>query len=141
MESTRRPDGHLALAMGSVTRLGELLDCPALAAYADAKTWFTQRDEIKFLLAEHLKDKPTAHWLAILEPADIWCAEVLDWKRLLAHEGFRVLDMVQRVSRRNGAALDTTRCPIRVDGRILTSPVGAPTVGEHNAPIAREFLS
>jgi CoA:oxalate CoA-transferase len=45
-------DGYLALAMGSVTRLGELLDCQALAEYADPKSWFDRRDEIKRVL-EH----------------------------------------------------------------------------------------
>jgi crotonobetainyl-CoA:carnitine CoA-transferase CaiB-like acyl-CoA transferase len=32
-------DGFLALAMGSVTRLGELLECPPLLEYRDPKTW------------------------------------------------------------------------------------------------------
>ena len=58
----------------------------------------------------------------------------------MAHEGFRVLNMTQKVSRANGASLETTRCPIRVDGKILTSPLGAPKVGEHNAEVRKEFL-
>ena len=133
-------DGHLAVAMGSVTRLGELLGCQPLTTYTDSKTWFTRRDEIKAELARHLKTQSTTHWLAILEPADIWCADVLTWPRLMAHEGFRVLNMTQKVSRANGASLETTRCPIRVDGKILTSPLGAPKVGGHNAQVRREFL-
>jgi hypothetical protein len=44
------------------------------------------------------------------------------------------------VSRANGASLETTRCPIRVDGKILTSSLGAPKVGEHNAEVRKEFL-
>lgn len=134
-------DGYLAVAMGSVVRLGELLGCPPLTAYTDAKTWFTKRDEIKAELARHLKTQTTAHWLAILEPADIWCADVLTWPRLMAHEGFRVLNMTQKVSRANGASLETTRCPIRVDGNLLTSSLGAPKVGEHNAELRKEFLA
>jgi crotonobetainyl-CoA:carnitine CoA-transferase CaiB-like acyl-CoA transferase len=132
-------DGYLALAMGSVPRLGELLGCPALLAYADPKTWFTQRDEIKTILAEHLQTGTTEEWLGILEPADVWCADVFTWPRLLAHDGFKVLDMVQQVSRSNGATLRTTRCPIRIDGALLTSPVGAPKIGEHNQVIAEEY--
>jgi CoA:oxalate CoA-transferase len=134
-------DGYLAVAMGSILRLGELLDCKPLTTYTDQKTWFTKRDEIKAELARLLKTQTTVHWLAILEPADVWCADVLTWPRLLAHEGFRVLNMTQQVSRANGASLLTTRCPIRVDGKILTSPLGAPKVGEHNAEVRKEFLS
>jgi crotonobetainyl-CoA:carnitine CoA-transferase CaiB-like acyl-CoA transferase len=132
-------DGYLALAMGSVTRLGELLGCAPLADFTDPKTWFTKRDEIKALLASHLLAQTTGYWLAILEPADIWCADVLTWKRLREHDAFKALDMVQRVARSNGAALDTTRCPIRVDGELLTSALGAPGVGEHSAQLAEEF--
>ena len=127
--------------MGSVTRLGELLGCQPLTTYADPKTWFTRRDEIKAELARHLRTKSTAHWLSILEPADVWCADVLTWPRLMAHDGFRALNMIQKVSRANGASLETIRCPIRVDGQLLTSPLGAPKVGEHNADVRKEFLS
>lgn len=132
-------DGYLALAMGSVTRLGELLECPPLLRYEDRKTWFTCRDEIKQILADHLCTQTTAHWLAILEPADIWCADVLTWPRLIEHEGYKVLNMTQHVSRENGASLTTTRCPIRIDGEILTSSVGSPKIGEHNASLSAEF--
>ena len=132
-------NGYLALAMSAVPRLGQLLDCPALLEYTDPKTWFTERDTIKAILAEHLLTAPTEHWLHILEPAGIWCSEVLTWSRLLAHDGFKVLNMIQQVSRANGATLTTTRCPIRIDGALLTSPVGAPTIGEHNTSIVQEF--
>ena len=56
-------DGYLALAMGSIPRLGELLELPALGVYTDPKSWFDARDEIKALIAEHLRVKPTKHWL------------------------------------------------------------------------------
>jgi CoA:oxalate CoA-transferase len=52
-------DGFLALAMMPVPRLGELLACFALCTYTEPRTWFEQRDEIKTLLAAHLKMQPT----------------------------------------------------------------------------------
>ncbi len=132
-------DGFLALAMGSVTQLGELLECAPLLAYGDSQTWFSRRDEIKEHLVQHLQARPTADWLNMLEAADYWCADVLTWPRLIEHEAFQVLQMTQTVQRPNGATLETTRCPIRIDGARLTSPIGAPKVGEHNQEIAREF--
>jgi len=132
-------DGYLALAMGSVTRLGELLVCPGLAAYSDPKSWFTRRDEIKRVLVEHLKTQTTAHWLAILEPADIWCSDVFTWDRLIEHKAFRELDMIQEVTSRNGSAMRTTRCPIRIDGEIYKYESGAPLVGQHTAKIIEQF--
>jgi CoA:oxalate CoA-transferase len=135
-------DGYLALAMGSITRLGELLACPALAAYTDPASLFDRRDEIKRILIDHLRTKTTAHWLAILQPADIWCSDVLTWDRLFAHEAFCSLAMVQDVAPREGApasAMRTTRCPIRIDGEVLTSSIPAPRIGEHNRALEIEF--
>jgi CoA:oxalate CoA-transferase len=133
-------DGYLSLAMGSILRLGELLDCPALATYTDPASLFDQRDEIKSILVHHLNHQTTQYWLSILEPADIWCADVLTWDRLFAHEAFKVLDMVQVVDSRSAATMRTTRCPIRIDSEILTSPISAPHIGEHNQLITEEFL-
>ena len=132
-------DGYLALAMGSIVRLGELLECPALTTYTDAASSFDQRDEIKAILVQHLKHKPTGHWLSILEPADVWCADVLTWDRLFAHDAFRALNMVQSVDSRPGAVMRTTRCPIRIDGEIYTSSLAAPRIGEHNQVLTEEF--
>jgi CoA:oxalate CoA-transferase len=135
----RTTDGYLALAMGSVIRLGELLECSSLAIYQDPKTWFTQRDEIKTILVRHLEGKSTQHWLNRLEPADYWCAEVLSWERLRQQEAYQVLDFEQEVRRDNGSVLHTTRCPIRIDGEIYKSGRGAPKVGEHSECLKKEF--
>ena len=132
-------DGHLALAMGSIPVLGELLDCPELLAYQERQTWFDQRDEIKSVLRDHLATDTTAHWLSILEPADIWCADVLSWERLRRTEGYRVLDMEQDIFCPAGTPLKTLRCPIRIDGSISKSPLGAPAIGQHTADIDAEL--
>lgn len=132
-------DGYIALAMGSVVRLGELLECEALSAFADPAEWFTRRDDIKRILVDHLRRRPTRWWLDRLEPADYWCSEVLSWEQLLQHDGFRSLEMLQEVSGPGGAVWRTTRCPITWNGQRLRSGKGAPAVGEHSAEIEREF--
>jgi CoA:oxalate CoA-transferase len=132
-------DGYLAIAMGSVTRLGQLLSCPELLAYSDPKSLFDRRDEIKGILAAHLKTQPTQHWLSILEAADVWCSDVYTWRDLFQHDGFQSLDMIQEVTRGDNVKLLTTRCPIRIDGEKLKTPAGAPRLGEHTAQVAAEF--
>jgi crotonobetainyl-CoA:carnitine CoA-transferase CaiB-like acyl-CoA transferase len=132
-------DGYIALAMQPIVRLGELLGCAPLLRYTDPKALFDQRDEIKSILVEHLKQHTTAHWLGILEPADVWCADVFNWNRLFQHEAFHALDMVQSVGSGTARSMRTTRCPIRIDGDLLTSPRGAPRIGEHNNAIAAEL--
>lgn len=132
-------DGFIALAMGSVPRLGELLDCRDLMPFTDPKQWFASRDEIKRILALHLKRKTTGEWLERLEPADYWCADVMNWEQLLSHEGFLALDMVQEIFLQDGSVMRTTRCPIRINGQPLKSASGAPGVGQHNERLAKEF--
>lgn len=132
-------DGWLALAMGAVPRLGELLDCPELLAYSDPSTWFSHRDEIKSILSDHLRTRNTADWLGILEAADIWCACVMDYSQLRTTEGYRALDMEQLVYCPAGTPMPTLRCPIRIDGKTSKSPVGAPAIGQHTAAIRAEF--
>jgi CoA:oxalate CoA-transferase len=132
-------DSFLALAMGSVTRLGELLELPSLQAFTDPDSWFTQRDEIKRMIREHLQKHVTRHWLDRLEPADYWCAEVLTWEDLFAHPAFKELDWVMEVQRENGPTMKTSRCPITIDGVRFKSPLGAPRIGQHSKTIAEEF--
>ena len=132
-------DGYLSLAMNNILTLATLTACEPLKQYAQPEDWFTRRDEIKSVLAAHLRTKDTAHWLSILEPADIWCARVLNYEELMQEEGYRVLNMEMTVKTSNGLSITTTRCPLRVDGRLLVSEVGAPLLGEHNTAIEREF--
>lgn len=131
--------GHIALAMGSILTLGELLDCQPLLAYTDPKEWFSKRDEIKQILVDYLKTQTTDYWLNILEPADIWCADVYNWPQLFAHEGFKTLDFIQTVARDENTSLQTTRCPIWIDGNTLKSAKGAPRLGEDSERILEEF--
>lgn len=137
-------DGFLALAMGSILRLGELLQCAPLMTYTEPAHLFEQRDEIKSILVHHLRQNTTAYWLSILEPADVWCSDVLTWDRLFAHEAFQTLGMVQTVTRPATAtepelSMRTTRCPIRIDGEVLVCERPAPHIGEHTAELQREF--
>ena len=132
-------DGFLALAMGSLTQLAALLECSALLAYGTAEDAFARRDEIKELLAAHLRQHTTAHWLGRLEPADYWASDVLTWPRLMEDPGFEALDMLHTVGDDESRRLKTTRCPIRIDEDVLKSPRGAPRLGEHTEAIRREF--
>lgn len=130
-------NGYLALAMGSIPVLAELLQCNELLAFPENK--FSVRDEIKTVLAQHLQTQNTEHWLGILEPADIWCANVLNYEQLFEEDGFKVLDFIQTVTMQDGYMYATTRCPIKIDGEIFTSSKGSPKLGQDNETIIKEF--
>lgn len=133
-------DGFLAIAMTPIPRLQELLGIDELARYgADPKSWFTSRDEIKKLIQQKLATRTVDEWLAVLEPADIWCSPVLGWDELLKSEGFEVLDMLQRVEREDNVSILTTRSPIRINGERPAGARAAPRVGENTEAIRAEF--
>jgi crotonobetainyl-CoA:carnitine CoA-transferase CaiB-like acyl-CoA transferase len=98
-----------------------------------------QHLSVRRMVQERIAAKTMAEWLALLEAAGIPCAEVLDWSRLVRHDGFRSLGMVQRVVRSTGTSMKALRCPIRFDGRRILSAAGSPGLGEHNGAIAGEF--
>lgn len=131
-------NGYLALAMGSIPVLASLLKYDALLAFPENK--FTLRDEIKNILADHLQTQETQFWLDILEPADIWCAGVLNYQQLFAEDGFKVLNFTQQVEMLDGYTYKTTRCPIKIDGEYLTSGKGSPKLGQDNEKIIKEFI-
>jgi CoA:oxalate CoA-transferase len=132
-------NGHLALAMTHLPTLGSLLGVPELAEVKNSADAFRRRDEIKRLIADRLLQESTEHWLGILDAADIWCSEVLDWPKLLASAGFQELRMLQTLENGKGLEILTTRCPFRIDGEVLSSAKPAAKVGEQTAAIAREF--
>ncbi|MFV8466037.1 CaiB/BaiF CoA transferase family protein [Flavobacterium sp. LB1P62] len=132
-------NGYLALAMGSIPVLASLLKCESLLQFPENK--FGLRDEIKNILATHLQTQDTEFWLNILEPADIWCASVLNYQQLFAEEGFTVLDFVQQVEMTDGYSYKTTRCPIKIDGEFFTSSKGSPKLGQDNEKILKEFIN
>ena len=132
-------NGYIAIAMTPLPQLGELLDLNSIKDLHDQKEWFTKRDEIKKDIGDWIEHQTTEHWLSILEPADIWCAKVLDWETMVKHEGFKILDMVQRIKRDDGLDIETLRCPIKIDGEIFKSTKAAPKIGNDNNSIMKEF--
>lgn len=131
-------DGHLALAMNPIPELGRLLELPALEALTDPQDAWDRQEEIEGILAARFATGTTAHWLGILDAADVWCAPVLTLDELLASEGFAAIDMTQEVARR-GTTVATTRSPLRIDGQVLRSEKAAPLLGEDDDRIRAEF--
>jgi CoA:oxalate CoA-transferase len=136
-------DSYLALAMTpSLQALAELLGVAGLEPYyTDKSAMMTRRDEIKSVLAAQLISNTTAHWLARLQPADIWCSEVLDWAGMLQSDAFGQLEFEQALSRAGAAPLRSLRGPLRLNGQVLTSARAAPALGQDNDKINTEISS
>lgn len=127
-------DGFLALAMTpSLRKLAELLEVEGLEDYYDDPgALLTRRDRIKQAMADRIRSRTTSEWLAVLQPADIWCSEVLDWPTMRESEAYKLLDFEQTLERGGDIALTALRSPLRVDGATLKSGRAAPSLGQNN---------
>ncbi len=134
-------DGYLAIAMTpSLKTLADLMDIGGLERfYENSADLLKYRDEIKTIMQQPVRQRTTADWLAILQPADIWCSEVLDWSTLLEQPAFQQLDFIQTIRRNNTIRLQSLRGPLRVDGSTLKSQRAAPELGQHTKQITTEL--
>ena len=137
----RTADGYLAIAMTpSLARLADIMAIGGLEGYyEDEATAFEKRDEIKSVLAAAIVRKTTADWLAVLQPNDIWCSEVLNWPDMLASEAYRLLDFEQEIHR-SSSSLTALRGPLRIDGKVLKSDRAAPEIGADQDYVFNELL-
>ena len=133
-------DGYIAIAMGSLAQLASIVGCDALLPFTETPAQaFDQRDEIRQILASHLRNANTAGWLERLEAADFWCADVYTYHQLLGSPGYTHLGMEQTVQRPEGCEVRTLRCPIRIDGERLYSSLASPRLGNSTEAIRREL--
>jgi crotonobetainyl-CoA:carnitine CoA-transferase CaiB-like acyl-CoA transferase len=119
-------NGYLALAMMDIHELAAAIDCKSLLQF-QKESVFSKRDAIKKVLAEHFSAKPTAYWLHKLQADQLWAMEVMDWEKMKQEEAYRLLNMEQQVQA-GETNMITTRCPIRIDGQILTASKKAPNM-------------
>lgn len=129
-------DGYLAIAMVPLAKLAEGLACKELEQFTQDSA-FKKRDEIKKIIASHLKKYPNEYWIKRLRARDLWAMEVTDWKQLMSTEGYQEIGMEQTLSEEK--ALKTTRCPIRLDGEKIFHHRPAPKLGADTLSISKEF--
>lgn len=133
-------DGYISLAMGDLLFIGGILEID-FQKYTDKRKWFSQRDEIRALLTERLNTQTADYWIELLQKEGIWCGKVLNYQELDSQPFVNELELKQTVQNSAGETLVTTRSPIQLDGKILTSTKAAPKVGEDNLTIHEQFLN
>jgi crotonobetainyl-CoA:carnitine CoA-transferase CaiB-like acyl-CoA transferase len=132
-------DDYISLAMGDLLFIGNTLGVD-LNQYAAKHLWFEKRDEIRILLADKLAEQKADYWLELLQKQGIWAGKVLNYETLDQQPFVNELNLKQTVKNSDGETLVTTRSPIQLDGKILSSTKAAPKVGEDNAVIHKEFI-
>lgn len=131
--------GFIAIAMVPLSRLSLALECEPLSRFTQQDA-FKKRDEIKQVINKHLSAHTADHWTQKLHQKGIWSMKVLDWLQMKNEEAYEVLEMEQKVGS-DKKQFVTTRCPIRINGKKLISPLAAPLLGEQTEKIKTELLN
>jgi crotonobetainyl-CoA:carnitine CoA-transferase CaiB-like acyl-CoA transferase len=127
----RTADGHLALAMGSLAVLGELLEEPRLAEYDDPRRAYDERDAVYAIVQERLATRTTTEWLDLLATKDIWCAPVQSFDELVDDPQVEHNDLLTTVQHPNGGDLRVVGVPMRFSRTPGSVRSGPPAVGQH----------
>jgi crotonobetainyl-CoA:carnitine CoA-transferase CaiB-like acyl-CoA transferase len=127
----RTADGHLALAMGSLSVLGELLGISELASYEDPERAWADRDGIYRMIAARLPERPTDDWLALLATRDVWCAPVQYFDRVVTDPQVRHNELLATVQYPGVGEVRVVGIPTRFSGTPGTIRLSPPTVGQH----------
>jgi crotonobetainyl-CoA:carnitine CoA-transferase CaiB-like acyl-CoA transferase len=135
----RTRDGHVALAMGSLAVLGELLELADLAAYDAPERAWSERDTVYRAIAARLQERSTAEWVELLATRDVWCAPVQTFEDVVedpqvAHDG-----LLTTVDYPEAGQVRVVGVPMRFSRTPGTIRLSPPTVGQHTDEVLRSI--
>ena len=93
------------------------------------------RGELNALLDEHFATRKTAEWLAALEAADIFCAPVLDYEQVTAHEQTLANRYVSTLQHPKLGETQVIPFPVSFSETPAGPPRPEPALGEHSAEV------
>ncbi len=128
-------DGHIIVACIGDAFFKTFRDMIAIPALNDPALErqperLARKAEIDALVAEALRQRPTAHWLAALREARIPCGPVNDFAQALADPQVVARDMVVEVPLPSGGSVRMPGNPVKLQ-RAPQGHTAPPRLGEH----------
>jgi crotonobetainyl-CoA:carnitine CoA-transferase CaiB-like acyl-CoA transferase len=139
-------DGYIAIVVytddhwrkfASMVGQPDLLEQDARFATQDART--RHADHMGRFLQQVMRGESTAHWMRLLEQADIPCAPVNRLEDLSNDPQFQEVALFEEIDHPSEGRLKSTRFPIRFSQSPATVRRLAPKLGEHSDEIRREL--
>lgn len=135
----RTSDGFIAIAMGSLGQLADLIGEPRLKAYDDPDLAYEKRDEIKPLIDACILTNTSEHWLKLLLEADVWTAKVQTFDDLMDDPQVKHNELIQTIQHPKIGDLRVIGIPVKFSRTPGTIRLAPPLVGEHNEVILHEL--
>ena len=132
-------DGYVAISINPLPAVGEALGIPELLAFDTDEQAYAGRDQVRRILDERLRDRPSAAILDALYARDLWCAKVQDFDEVMndpqvAHNG-----LIQEVDHPKAGRIKIVGVPVRFSETPGTIRLAPPLVGEHTDAILEEL--
>lgn len=137
-------DGHITVGASQqkfFAQLCELVGAPGLAAdprFADNATRVAHNAALVDLLAERLRTKPSAHWLAALEALGIPAGPVLHYDEVFTNPQILAREMVVETTHPVTGRFKTMGVPVKLSDTPGSVRRAAPRLGEHTDEVLGE---
>ncbi len=130
----------IAIAMASLTEVGDVLGMPELKNYDTPELAFDKRDEIKRLIEACTRQKTRQDLLDKLLAADIWAGPVQDFEEVVNDPQAKHNDLFIEIQRAGDAGpLTLVGFPGKLSGTPASVRYAPPRVGEHTDEVLKEF--
>jgi crotonobetainyl-CoA:carnitine CoA-transferase CaiB-like acyl-CoA transferase len=115
--------------------LDALTDDPRFATRAAR---LEHRRELEGILAPVFRSGPVAHWMQVLEEADVLCAPVNDYPALVRHPQVMATGFITEQDHPRAGRFKTVATPVRLEKTPGTIRTPAPLLGEHTEAVLTE---
>jgi crotonobetainyl-CoA:carnitine CoA-transferase CaiB-like acyl-CoA transferase len=138
-------DGHLILAVGNdgqFVRFCQVAGCAELATderFARNANRVRHRETLVPLLAQVLRQRNRADWLAALEAAKVPCGPINDLADVFGDPQVLARKMTTTLTHRHADALELVASPIKLSATPVQTRRPPPLLGEHTYEILAEI--
>jgi crotonobetainyl-CoA:carnitine CoA-transferase CaiB-like acyl-CoA transferase len=138
-------DGHLILAVGNDGQFAKFCEVAGIPDVAQDARFTRNADRVRHrltlvpMLADVMKRRAKADWLATLETARVPCGAINDLAEVFADPHVQARGMTVDAPHPLAGHVSMVASPIRMDGTPVRVRRAPPLLGEHTDEVLREF--
>jgi crotonobetainyl-CoA:carnitine CoA-transferase CaiB-like acyl-CoA transferase len=138
-------DGHLILAVGNDSQFAKFCAVAGVAGLAADPRFVKNADRVRHrenlvpMLAEVLRTRGKADWLAALEAAKVPCGPINDLGEVFADPQVRARDMVSTLAHPLAGSVNLVASPIKLSATPAQARRAPPLLGQHTDEVLAEL--
>lgn len=139
-------DGHIILAIGNDSQFRKFCAAAGVPELADHAKYATNRarvenrSEVCTRVAELIAEKPSQHWLDILEAEGVPCGPINNIDQVFADPQIVAREMAVKVPEARAGEVTLTANPIKFSRTPISYEMAPPQLGSHTGAILKNSL-